>query len=311
DVEDKGTLMGELFWETPWWGNEPELKQELRENFQQALKGEAVQFETCYYESGGEKRDLHATFHPVRDSSGNVEYVIPEGRDITEQKNIERQLERRRRDFEAISELFAETTLDEFYDRVVEGLADILHVDYAFVGTFPEENDRIAMESLWGRGEFRECITYHLAGTPCENVVGSDTCIYPVDVAEKFPEDKLLSEMEVEGYAGAPLFDSDGEPIGLLAVMNRQPLKEEDYIKQVLQIFARRTGNVFERRRKENELEETLQTLRETSVSRDYLREIIDTLPGGFFILDLQGQIKMMNRSLLKMLDFEREQLTD
>jgi hypothetical protein len=50
-------------------------------------------------------------------------------------------------------------------------------------------------------------------------VVGHRLCSYPRRAQEEFPRDARLGELGVESYVGASLFDSAGNPTGLLAVM--------------------------------------------------------------------------------------------
>ena len=51
-------------------------------------------------------------------------------------------------------------------------------------------------------------------------------CCYPEGVQQLFPKDHLLVEMGVESYLGMPLFDSEGNALGLLAVLHNQPMEE-------------------------------------------------------------------------------------
>jgi diguanylate cyclase (GGDEF)-like protein/PAS domain S-box-containing protein len=97
-------------------------------------------------------------------------------------------------------------------------------------------------------------IEYALAGTPCENVVGRELCVYPQGVQALFPRDVLLAEMGVESYAGMPLWDSAGQPIGLIAVMDGKPLSPSSPVAPLLRLVATRAAAELERARIERAL---------------------------------------------------------
>ena len=51
-------------------------------------------------------------------------------------------------------------------------------------------------------------------------------CCIPSGVAERYPEDALLGELGIEAYAGIPLRDAAGLPIGLAVVMHDEPFTD-------------------------------------------------------------------------------------
>ncbi|GMW01132.1 MAG: hypothetical protein AMXMBFR84_22690 [Candidatus Hydrogenedentota bacterium] len=77
------------FWETPWWEHSPDLQDLLRESVQRAALGEFVRFETTHIDAEGKTHTIDFSLQPVKDESGNVVLLIPEGRDITERKQAE------------------------------------------------------------------------------------------------------------------------------------------------------------------------------------------------------------------------------
>ena len=83
-------VIGRPFWEAPWWAVSPELQAEVRGLVERAAAGELVHAELRHFGGGGsELIDVDFTLKPVRDASGRVCYLIPEGRDITERKRAE------------------------------------------------------------------------------------------------------------------------------------------------------------------------------------------------------------------------------
>jgi PAS domain S-box-containing protein len=87
-----GDVIGKKFWDTPWWAHSRELQIRLRDAVRRAAGGEAVRFEATHPGPGGRMHDVDFSLKPVRDAHGAVTLLIPEGHDITEQKEAERAL---------------------------------------------------------------------------------------------------------------------------------------------------------------------------------------------------------------------------
>ncbi len=82
-------VIGRYFWDGPWWN--PSQRSELRHAIERAVSGEFVRFETTHPTADGGIRSIDFSLSPVRDDDGNVIYVVPEGRDVTEIKRTEQE----------------------------------------------------------------------------------------------------------------------------------------------------------------------------------------------------------------------------
>jgi GAF domain-containing protein len=137
---------------------------------------------------------------------------------------------------------------DDFFRSLVVYLAKALGVEYALVGEL-EAPGRIRAVAFFDHGEVKADVRYGLKGTPCEGVVAGSLCCHPVDVARRFPEDRMLVDMRAECYLGTPLFDSRGDALGLIAVIGERQLQDPPTAESVLRIFAARAAAELERRR--------------------------------------------------------------
>ena len=90
-------IVGEYFWDTVWWRHSKELQQQLRQAVAQAAQGEFVRFEATHLAADGSPIHVDFSLNPVKDDKGNVLFLIPEGRDITDRKTAEQQLKESRR----------------------------------------------------------------------------------------------------------------------------------------------------------------------------------------------------------------------
>jgi len=85
-------VIGRPFWETPWWSHSVEQKERLRNAATEAAHGDLIRLETYHPDAEGNLHFIDFSIKPVMDENDNVILLIPEGRDITEQKRAEEAL---------------------------------------------------------------------------------------------------------------------------------------------------------------------------------------------------------------------------
>ncbi len=82
-------LIGNFFWENPWWSHSQKEQQAIRESIQRGVKGEISAFETTCRDHAGMIHHLDYSLKPIRDARGRVKMLLAEGRDITDRKEME------------------------------------------------------------------------------------------------------------------------------------------------------------------------------------------------------------------------------
>lgn len=82
-------LIGMHFADAPWWTNTPGAPELLREWIARAAQGEAIRHEASLVRPSGETVIFDFSLTPARNAKGEVVYLVPEGRDITELKRAE------------------------------------------------------------------------------------------------------------------------------------------------------------------------------------------------------------------------------
>lgn len=136
---------------------------------------------------------------------------------------------------------------ESIFRELVFQIADILGVEYAFIGELlGEENQEIRVISGYLNGEYDEGYQYSLANTPCENVIDRGYQYYRDNVRILF-SDPHAHELEVEGYAAIPLMNSNNKTIGLMVIMDRKPLVNPELCKSLLMLFSVRAAVELER----------------------------------------------------------------
>jgi PAS domain S-box-containing protein len=150
---------------------------------------------------------------------------------------------------------------EDFFKALATHLAKSLQIDFVIIGKLLDPK-RVKTVALYAKGKTGNNIEYPLRHTPCGEVVGNDLCYYPQGIQQLFPLDEMLVEMGAESYLGIPLWDSKGEPIGLIALMDSKPMTNESRAKALLQIVAVRVVAELERRGSDEILEQSRKQLR-------------------------------------------------
>ncbi len=88
----KPDVIGKPFWKTPWWTHSPKIQQKLQEAIKTAATGKFVRFEVTHPAVDGDIICGDFSLNPVKDEYGQVTFLIPESRDITERKRVEEAL---------------------------------------------------------------------------------------------------------------------------------------------------------------------------------------------------------------------------
>jgi diguanylate cyclase (GGDEF)-like protein/PAS domain S-box-containing protein len=113
---DEAAVIGQFFWDTPWWAHSPELQVRLRDAVSRAAAGEMTRFEATHQAADGRISTVDFSLKPVRNEVGEVCLLIPEGRDITSLKQTEEKL----RTSEQRMELAIRGSSDGIWDWTIE-----------------------------------------------------------------------------------------------------------------------------------------------------------------------------------------------
>jgi PAS domain S-box-containing protein len=130
---------------------------------------------------------------------------------------------------------------EDVFRELVRAMATILRADLAFIA-LPKEAQaaRMKMLAFCADGRIVEDFEYDVAGTPCATVIGQQFRVYPSRLQELFPQDTDFRRMAVQSYAGCPLMDARGRPVGLMSVVLRRDMEDPGLVESVLKIFAAR-----------------------------------------------------------------------
>ncbi|HWH71009.1 MAG TPA: PAS domain S-box protein, partial [Candidatus Sulfotelmatobacter sp.] len=252
-----------------------------------------------------EHRDSTLDVH-LRRQDGSWRVVEVHGRELGEagvRVATVRDVTERKRGEEALRAIVRATagSGEEFFRGLVAELAKVLGVKYALVGVLVAgAPERVRTVAMWCRGDWVENCVYTLAGSPCANVVGKQLCHYPSEVQRLFPRDPMLAEAGVVSYLGIPLYSSAGAALGVLCVMDEQPMPNSELAVSLMTIFAARAAAEVER-------QEALEGLK---ASEAKYRQLHKGMRDAFAAVDLSGRLTDYNETFRQMLGYEAAELT-
>jgi PAS domain S-box-containing protein len=202
----------------------------------------AIDFEETVETAQGRRVYLSHKF-PLFDAGGRVNAVCGIATDITDRKRSEDAL---RAAALAVSSAEGENVFGE----LVRYLAEILRVDVTMIAVYSDP-ERTRMRTLAARlnGKALATFDYALEGSPCRDVIGRAFHFVGEGVHPQFPPGSMFSAKGIDSYAALPLNDSAGQPLGLIAAMDRHPMRDPALAEAMLKIFATRATAEIERLR--------------------------------------------------------------
>ena len=226
----------------------------------------------------------------VNDLKGNT-FCRTAVSDITESKKMENVLT-------FLSQCGAKPGLD-FFQSLARYLAENLGMDYVCIDKL--EGDMLTAQTVavFFDGKFEDNVSYTLHDTPCGDVVGKTVCCFPSGVRHLFAQDVVLQDMMAESYVGVTLWGHSGQPIGLIAVIGRQPIENPKLAESILRLVAVRAADELER----TQAEESLKN------SEEHFRLVTENALDIITILEADGTIRYESLSIETVLGYKRKGL--
>ena len=227
------------------------------------------------------------------DKNGKPLRMIGTHADITESKRITQILE------SLASSSASALGFEHFLQEVLGNLTKFYGNKYAFVGQLLPDGKHVRTLALRVGGQPAENFEYDLKGTPCQDILDLKAKLIPCDASKLYPGDKLLVDMGVDSYYGSPLISADNKPLGLVSIMDTEPMDIDPLSEPLLKIVASRIALELERLNSEQELRE----------QRDFNDTVVEAAGNVIVILDTSGRIVKFNRAAEEMTGFSRKEL--
>jgi signal transduction histidine kinase len=142
-----------------------------------------------------------------------------------------------------------------FFNELTLQLNKFIDADYTFIARLDTQQSISKTISLVAKGELIDNFEYSLVDTPCSDVSGDSVCIFPKNICNLYPNDQLLIDMNIQGYVGAPLHDSQGNVMGLIVALHEKEITNQDRVVTIFELFAGRISAEIERTEREAEFD--------------------------------------------------------
>ncbi|MDG2126448.1 MAG: PAS domain S-box protein [Fuerstiella sp.] len=129
-------VLNKPFWDTVWWSHSTELQKRLQQAVRKAGQGQFDRFEATHPTPDGGTIFVDFSLKPVTDENGEVVFLIPEGRDVTDIKRFEQQLKTRTEELEQSNQELQQFAYVASHDlqeplRTIVGFCQLLQMEYS------------------------------------------------------------------------------------------------------------------------------------------------------------------------------------
>lgn len=155
---------------------------------------------------------------------------------------------------------------EQYLHNISKELAKIYHTQYAFIGVFSNsQKTSIRTLSVFSGDQHIDNFCYELYQTPCQDVLDLKMEFIEQDVAQLYPNDQLLVQMNIESYFGTPIIAPDNQILGIIVVMDTKPMQVDNWVAPILSLIANRVSFEIERDIANQELKLAASVFKETA----------------------------------------------
>jgi PAS domain S-box-containing protein/diguanylate cyclase (GGDEF)-like protein len=113
-----------------------------------------------------------------------------------------------------------------------------INADYLFIVSVDKAITEAKTAVVIHKNDVLNDFSYALKGSPCEQVSKQGVCCISHGVTKLYPEDKILKDMNVEGYIGVPVLSDYGDLLGILVGLYVDPTENIESHKARFLTFA-------------------------------------------------------------------------
>jgi len=265
----------------------------VMENFKQRLSG-IESFCTEYMAIGKDGREfpIETKSSMVYDSQNSPYAIIGVVRDISQLRKIENAQQ-------FLLGCGWTKSGEDFFHSLVRYLSVSSDMSYASINRLSQDGLVLEPLAVYSDGSFTDKDSYLIKDTPDVESIGKTICIFDRDVQNLFPIDHLLKDIEAECYVGTTLWSLEGKPIGLIVLMNNQPLENPTVIVPILNLISIRAAGELER----------LDTEIALYKSRKAFQDYFQSCSVGMSVTSSDKKWLEVNQSLSNMLGYSKEEL--
>jgi diguanylate cyclase (GGDEF)-like protein len=138
-------------------------------------------------------------------------------------------------------------TPQQIVDQIVRWIADVIGVEYAILGQIEKESVKVV--SGFFDGEIVHEGSFPVENAPCESILRNQQTLTFAKAHEQFPAYDFLVEKKIDFYAGTPIFDHNGLPIGLINAFSKDHKDVSSREIGLMELLGKRAGLELEHMR--------------------------------------------------------------
>ncbi|WP_306352903.1 PAS domain S-box protein [Flavobacterium sp. '19STA2R22 D10 B1'] len=289
-------IIGKKFWKINWWNKAPETEKLLKENIKKAAKGEFIRYNVQIKGIKGVYIWVDFSIKPVFNDQGEVYLLIPEGRDITQQKASADKM----RQLYLIMAESKDSITQSLFNTLKTG-TELLGMEAGFISENIENTYKILHNYPTAHpvkpGDF-----FNLEGSFCDFTLKKKDVFTINHVSmSKLKLHPYYRSIQVESYIGIPL-RVNGKFYGTLTFISTQ-IKSKNFAENDLE-FIRMLGKWV------STLIETRTTKKALEDSEKHYRTFYELSPIGIILIDIEtGRYIDVNSAFLDMVGYSEEEI--
>ncbi len=127
-------VLDKPFWEAAWWTHSADQQERLKDAIHRAARGRVVRFEAFHPGPDDTTHYVDITINPIKNEKGDVVFLMPEGRNITERKQAEQAHLHFFKSMELIDRVIRqETDVEQMLRKVIDQVFSIFECDRAWL----------------------------------------------------------------------------------------------------------------------------------------------------------------------------------
>jgi len=264
-------VIGNPFWDAGWWKQFPEIRKSTQLAIQKTLQDNIITDEAIFIDKDRQVRHGIRIFSPIKDETDKIQMISVVGLDVSEVKQAEEALQESEKRFSALIHRIQAAVV---VHRADTSIAMSNRSAQVLLGLTEDQMlGKTTIDPAWRF--FRE-----------DNTAMSH---------EEYPVNRVISTQEpLRNFTAGIYRPSTKDTVWVL--VNADPVFDyKGNIQQVIVTFM--------------DITERQQAERAVKAEKEFAASLIDNAPTSFVAIDPQGETKMMNQYMLKVLGYKADEV--
>lgn len=202
----------------------------------------------------------------------------------------------------AITRIESETLYlsgEDYLSKLAELLCSELDIAHCFVGGVSRDGTHVETTVLFLDGCKQPNRSVTLAKTPCEDVLKNLHTTIQAGLPSSYPESHFIRDLNAQSYVGVSLLDSSAKAIGVISVLDTQPLEQPGILRSLLTTLSARASVELQRIQSEEAL----------LIDKSFLNSILQDQTDAIVRFKLDGRRTFANRAYCSLMGWSEDEI--